>query len=111
MASEAIQEQVLEPNPKPETCEPANPRTREPETRNPKPESNSPSNLELETQTLEAWTFAENMMGHTTRWSTTLASKVNLPHAINFRALCGANLVTYPADFWRNKTRVAHRVG
>ena len=29
-----------------------------------------------------------------TRWSTTLSSKVNLPHAINFRALCGANLVT-----------------
>jgi len=30
----------------------------------------------------------------TTRWSTTPSSKVNLPHAINFRALCGANLVT-----------------
>ena len=29
-----------------------------------------------------------------TRWSTTLSSKVNLPHAINLRALCGANLVT-----------------
>ena len=29
-----------------------------------------------------------------TRWSTTLSSKVNLPHVINFRALCGANLVT-----------------
>jgi len=27
------------------------------------------------------------------RWSTTLSSKVNLPHAINFRAKCGANLV------------------
>ena len=24
-----------------------------------------------------------------TRWSTTLSSKVNLPHAIDFRALCG----------------------
>ena len=27
-----------------------------------------------------------------TRWSTTLSLKVNLPHAINFRALCGANV-------------------
>jgi len=31
----------------------------------------------------------------TTRWSTTLSLKVNLPHAINFRAVGGANLVTY----------------
>ena len=30
----------------------------------------------------------------TTRCSTALASKVNLPHAINFGALCGANVVT-----------------
>ena len=29
----------------------------------------------------------------TARWSTTLPSKVNLPHAINFRAVCGANLL------------------
>jgi len=28
----------------------------------------------------------------TTRWSTTLSSKVNLPHAINFMSLSGANL-------------------
>ena len=28
------------------------------------------------------------------RWSTTLSSKVNSPHAINFGALCGANMVT-----------------
>ena len=28
----------------------------------------------------------------------TLSSKVNLPHVINFGALCGANLVTYPVD-------------
>ena len=32
-----------------------------------------------------------------TRCSTTLSSKVNLHHAINFRALCGANLVTQPS--------------
>ena len=33
-------------------------------------------------------------IGVSTRWSTTLSSKVNLPHAINFRASCGADLVT-----------------
>jgi hypothetical protein len=26
-----------------------------------------------------------------TRWTTTLPSKVNLPHAINLSAVCGAN--------------------
>jgi len=31
-----------------------------------------------------------------TRWTATLSSKVNLPHIINFRALCRANLVTRP---------------
>ena len=30
----------------------------------------------------------------TTRWSMTISSEVNLPHAINFRAKFGANLVT-----------------
>ena len=39
-----------------------------------------------------------------------LSSKVNLPHAINFRTLCGANLVTYPADFRGVETRVLHKV-
>ena len=29
-----------------------------------------------------------------TRWSTTLSSKVKLPHRISCRALCGVNLVT-----------------
>jgi len=29
-----------------------------------------------------------------TRWSTHLSSKVNLPHAVGFLSLCGANLVT-----------------
>ena len=32
-----------------------------------------------------------------TRLSTTLSSKVNLPHSMNVRTLCGANLVTQPA--------------
>ena len=31
--------------------------------------------------------------------TTTLSSKVNLPHPINFRALCGANSVTEPSNF------------
>ena len=29
---------------------------------------------------------------HTTWWSTTLSSKMNLHHATNFEALCGGNL-------------------
>ena len=44
-----------------------------------------------------------------TRWSTTLSSKVNLPHAINFRALCGANLVTSRSKFRPNETCELHR--
>ena len=36
---------------------------------------------------------------HATRWTTNLSSKVNLHHAIDFRALCGANLVTCPATW------------
>ena len=44
------------------------------------------------------------------RWSTTLLSKVNFHTAINFRALYGANLVTYPAELRRVKTRVLNRV-
>ena len=35
-----------------------------------------------------------NRIERTTPWSTTLSSKVNLHHAINVRALRGANLVT-----------------
>jgi len=31
------------------------------------------------------------------RWSPALSSRVNLHHEINFRALCGENLVTYSA--------------
>ena len=31
-----------------------------------------------------------------TRWSTTLSSKGKLPHEIDLRALCGANVVTPP---------------
>ena len=33
-------------------------------------------------------------MSSTTRWSTTYSSKVNSLDTINFRALCGAHLVT-----------------
>ena len=28
------------------------------------------------------------------RWTTNLSSKVNLPHVINFQAVCSTNLVT-----------------
>ena len=45
-----------------------------------------------------------------TRRTTILPSKVNLPRAINFRALRGANLVTYPPELWGNETFELHRV-
>ena len=44
-----------------------------------------------------------------TRWSMTLPSKVKSPHAINFRAVFGANLVTYPANFRGVDTLEVHR--
>ena len=37
-------------------------------------------------------------------------SIVNLPHAVYFRALYGANLVTLPSKFGRNETLALHRV-
>jgi len=46
-----------------------------------------------------------------TRWTTTLSLKVILPLPIDFKAVCGASLVAYPADFRGNEIRVAHRVG
>ena len=39
----------------------------------------------------------------TTRWTTTLSPKVNLSHAINFRALQGAKLVKQPSKFEATK--------
>jgi hypothetical protein len=45
------------------------------------------------------------------RWSTTLSSKVKLPHVISFWALCGANLVTGRSETWTNETIEHHRVG
>ena len=44
-------------------------------------------------------------------YSIDLSSKVNLPGAIDFEALCGANTVTLPADIWGNEMFVVHRVG
>ena len=41
----------------------------------------------------------------------TRSPKVNMPHAINFRALRGANLITYPPDFWRNEPFEIQRAG
>jgi hypothetical protein len=50
-------------------------------------------------------------VGHgTTRWRTTLSSKVDLYHAINFRALCGANLFTSREKFPPPDTLVLHRM-
>ena len=45
-----------------------------------------------------------------TRWSTTLPSKVNMPHAMNFRDKCGTNLVTQPSDIRGIKTLEIFRV-
>ena len=42
--------------------------------------------------------------------TTSLSSKVNLPHAINFRAFCGANVVTYPPEFREDETLELHLV-
>jgi len=47
----------------------------------------------------------------TTQWSTTHSSKVEMPHAFDLRVLCGANLVTYHANFRGGETRTALRVG
>ena len=51
---------------------------------------------------------------YTTRWGTTHSSKVNLPHLADFRALCGANLVTRWPRSPRNREErsiVLRRVG
>ena len=48
---------------------------------------------------------------HSTRRTTTRSSKVNSPpQKINFRALCGATLVTSPSNVGVPKTFVVHRV-
>jgi len=36
--------------------------------------------------------------------------KSQLASATKFRAVCGANLVTYPSKFEKNETRELHRV-
>jgi hypothetical protein len=43
-------------------------------------------------------------------WTMNPSSKVNLPHAIKFGAVCGANLVTSRSKFRTNETHVANRV-
>ena len=47
----------------------------------------------------------------TTRWTTDLSSKVNLPHAINFEAVCSTNSDMLPTQFWRSESFVLHRAG
>ena len=43
-----------------------------------------------------------------TRWTTTVSSKVDLHDAIISKVLWAANLVTYPSNSRGNETRVAH---
>ena len=50
------------------------------------------------------------MRAASTWWSTARPSKVNLPQAINFRALCGAKLVTLRSKFRPIETRELHCV-
>ena len=45
----------------------------------------------------------------TKQWSTPLSSEVNLNHAMNFRALSDANLVTLQSKFRHTETRELHR--
>ena len=45
-----------------------------------------------------------------TRWSTTLSSKVNLAHAIDLKALCGAIWATLPSKIRVVETLEVHRV-
>ena len=52
--------------------------------------------------------YGRGSNGDATRWSTTLSSKITLPYAINFRALCDAKLVTYPSKFGGNETLELH---
>ena len=46
-----------------------------------------------------------------TRWSTTLPSKVNLPHAIDFRALCGTVTSKLTRKSMVNETFELHCAG
>ena len=46
----------------------------------------------------------------TTRWSTTLSSKDDLPHTIHSRDLGGGDLVTHPPEFWGIETSELHCV-
>ena len=55
-----------------------------------------------------------NTVGTSTQWRSTLSSKVNLHHTINFGALCSATLVTrwsrLPLKPGPNETLELHRV-
>ena len=44
-----------------------------------------------------------------TRWTTELSSKVNIPDASTFKALCGTNLAKLPPESGPNDTCVVHR--
>ena len=61
-------------------------------------------------RTFERKTLVPEWVWGPTRWSTRVSSKVNLHHAFDFRALCGANLVTLRSRYHPNETLVLHRV-
>ena len=67
-------------------------------------QSRPDSGIGLQTKVVDTFYLSPLRSEEATRWSSTLSLNVNLPHAINFRALCGADLVTYPADLRGVKT-------
>ena len=50
----------------------------------------------LQQDSLESISVEPSWLDSATRWSTTLPSKVNLPHANNFRITCGHVTLGYP---------------
>ena len=65
-----------------------------------------------EVEALEAELFAarEVSSSQTKRWTTNISPKVNSPSVICFESLCGANVVTLPADIKGNEMFLVHRV-
>ena len=64
--------------------------------------------LEEKTLSIESVSIFLGLDPPATRWSTTLSSEVNLPHAINFRALYGKNLVTKHPIIWGERNPRTH---
>ena len=51
----------------------------------------------------------EDRTGPSARWTTTISSKVNLPHAIDVMAVCRAKVVTLPYTLRENETLQVRR--